>query len=177
MRERKNKTLNKTTDRNTEKKKYKHRLEERCSNCSRHIEGWWEKEYTPNLFCCSTSWLNGRIRRGWIHKMLLFIGKLALEIRIFFCSHKVVPAHITHIPTSSAAQLGEFSSVIFFFFILFSLFHLYLTYMQPTFLWRWLQSSFTMSASVAVVGCRPGEEVTHYLCRRVWTLPAAMVLP
>jgi len=48
MRERKSKTQDETTDKSTEKQaEHKHRLEERCNNCSRHIEGWREREGIP----------------------------------------------------------------------------------------------------------------------------------
>ena len=54
---------------------------------------------------------------------------------------------------------------------------LYLTYMQPVFLWPWLQSSLMKSGSVATLCCRAGEEANHCLCRRPGTVLAAMALP
>lgn len=73
-----------------------------------------EKKNRPQTECAvaPAGWM-GCFRRGWLHKMLLLIVKLASEIQAFsFCSSTTAPACITHIPTSSATLLGELHSVL-----------------------------------------------------------------
>lgn len=73
---RREKIRHKTADRNTGKRaKYKHRLEEICRNCRIHIQGWWEKEQTPNLVCCSTIWLNGMLKEKVYSQNATFYSK------------------------------------------------------------------------------------------------------
>lgn len=168
MREWKNKAQEKTADRNTEKQaKYKPRLEERCRNCRRHIQGWWEKEQTQ-IWCAvaPTGWM-GCWRRGKIKQNSTFDSKTVLKIHAFsFCSHTY----------HTYSHLLDYTAWRTSFCFPAHFKGLYFTSMHLEFLGFWFQSGLMKSGRRTTLTCRAGEE-NHCLWWRPGTVVFAMVLP